>query len=120
MTEDTRMLSDEALDALLDTDKTPPRLPATLRMRLIAAAPQPGVAPTGDSLTLARNGMARAGRGRNWARAAALGLTLAGGAAAGFAGGAAALPTATPEQTLLDMALSAPFDPLAAFAEDDA
>ena len=96
----------DALDALLDADTPPFAMPPGLRARLIASGRE--TAGRRSALTPPR-----------WTRAASVALALAAGAAAGYAGAAAAFSPAGAD-ALLGYALAAPSDPFAAFVEDDA
>ncbi len=100
---DDLLLDEAVLDRLLQAEARtpPPPFPAALRARILAAAP-------------ARRALAPAVQ---WMRAASIAATLSAGAAAGFAGGAAAFSTPG-EQVLLNLVLSGPEDPFAAFLEE--
>lgn len=108
--ERTALQREAALDRLLDRDGAEPPLPATLRARILAAAPAAGAAGRVLPFPIFAP----------WMRAAGVAAVLAGGMAAGYAGAAAAFPMPAPEQTLLGLALTAPENPFAAFLENDA
>jgi hypothetical protein len=109
---DLALAREAALDHILDADADRRDLPPALRARILAAAPAAPVRRRFGSIIFAAP--------PRWVRAAAVATTLAAGAAAGFAGAAAAFTAPGPESSLLDLALSAPGDPFGAFAEDDA